>query len=485
MPLCTYASDAGIFSSTPVANLFIQEYMLQAPGDYVKVYLYGLMQSVYPSTAEATIRKFAASLGLDIPTVQKAFSYWVTKGLLRENTTQQGYEYLDVRNVLFDGVQSLSERRLIDFSELANRIAAVAPEYHFSAFELEHLYDLCDIDGFEEDAIIAMLQHGITIYHGRLNNTRLQALIALWQEKQLKTLAQSKEYILGVSLSNSPANSILLQLGIMHRNVSVAEHQLYQKWIALGFSHEAIMVAADTPSVRNPNFQYIDKKLSTLQKNGLLSKDSIQQDQQTSQEDSLVLQECKHRLGLIGAITPEHRRLYSTWKEIVSDDILFMICDDATRNNSATFEYVDFMVHYYQKNNITTIQEVENDRIVTHDLQTLLTHLGIRQQPTATGKQDLARWMQSMPFEVILQGAEYARHADKPMGYLTRILHEWQAKGICTVAQARAEREKHQQANRSTASSTKALSFDSAPIYTSQELEHLIHSIPATGDIQP
>lgn len=40
------------FDVTPVENLFIQEYMVDAPGDYVKVYLCALMQSRFPAAAE-------------------------------------------------------------------------------------------------------------------------------------------------------------------------------------------------------------------------------------------------------------------------------------------------------------------------------------------------------------------------------------------------------------------------------------------------
>ena len=41
MAMCSFADRFSMFDVTPVENLFIEEYMLRAPGDYVKVYIYG------------------------------------------------------------------------------------------------------------------------------------------------------------------------------------------------------------------------------------------------------------------------------------------------------------------------------------------------------------------------------------------------------------------------------------------------------------
>ena len=40
MAFCSFDDSAALFDSTPVENMFITEYMLRAPGDFVKVYLY-------------------------------------------------------------------------------------------------------------------------------------------------------------------------------------------------------------------------------------------------------------------------------------------------------------------------------------------------------------------------------------------------------------------------------------------------------------
>ena len=46
-----------MFDITPVENQFILEYLPEAKGDYVKVYLYGLMRCYHPEEDMTTIRR--------------------------------------------------------------------------------------------------------------------------------------------------------------------------------------------------------------------------------------------------------------------------------------------------------------------------------------------------------------------------------------------------------------------------------------------
>lgn len=482
MPLCMYANDAGMFASTPVANLFIQEYLLQAPGDYVKVYLYGLMQSVYPSTAENSIRKFAISLGLDVESVQKAFSYWVNKGILRERTSGHGYEYLDVRNVLYEGVQSLSERRMVDFSELSERISAAAPDRNFSSAELESLYDMKDVDGFDEDAIVLMIEYCVKRHGKKFKRKDLQTLTSTWQSKSLTTSKKVKEYTLGIELSQSAANAVLIQFGIMHRNVSVAEYKLYEKWIqAWEFSHEAILVAAQTPSVRNPNFDYLDKKLATLYGKQLTTKEAIVQEKETKDDLDVDIRQCKHRLGISGSITDQHRSEYKKWRFEygLSTEIILMICDEAVNNNMPTFSYVGFLAKDYADRGLHSVEAIQDDLSLVQDIKLLLQNMGQPIKVTPTIKKDFTTWMQTMPFEVIMQAAEYAKTADRPMGYLSRIIQKWQEKGIRTVAAAREEHNQHMNEYAiSKPQKASSLHFDYEQ-HTSQDFSALIDDLGA------
>ena len=53
MQFASFAEETVLFGATAVENEFIMEYMLQAPGDFVRVYLYMLFQCQYPQAGNS------------------------------------------------------------------------------------------------------------------------------------------------------------------------------------------------------------------------------------------------------------------------------------------------------------------------------------------------------------------------------------------------------------------------------------------------
>ena len=66
---------------TKVENLFISEYLPDAPGDYVKVFLFGLMYAQYELKPNRT--ELAKLLGLSETEIEEAWIYWESRGLVR------------------------------------------------------------------------------------------------------------------------------------------------------------------------------------------------------------------------------------------------------------------------------------------------------------------------------------------------------------------------------------------------------------------
>ena len=66
---------------TKVENLFISEYLPDAPGDYVKVFLFGLMYAQYEITPNRS--ELAKLLNLSVEEIAEAWIYWESRGLVR------------------------------------------------------------------------------------------------------------------------------------------------------------------------------------------------------------------------------------------------------------------------------------------------------------------------------------------------------------------------------------------------------------------
>ena len=74
--------------STKVENLFINEFLPDAPGDCVKVFVFGLMYAQYAQEIDS--RQLALTLGLTEKELDNAWKYWESKGLV--NLTGSGDE---------------------------------------------------------------------------------------------------------------------------------------------------------------------------------------------------------------------------------------------------------------------------------------------------------------------------------------------------------------------------------------------------------
>ena len=81
MALAAFSDNFALYDVTPVENIFLLEYMPYAPGDYVRVYLYGLMLCRYPDR-EGTAESMAKALNMEAGQVLDALRYWEKKGLL-------------------------------------------------------------------------------------------------------------------------------------------------------------------------------------------------------------------------------------------------------------------------------------------------------------------------------------------------------------------------------------------------------------------
>ena len=64
MSYCTFADGAAIYDATPIENLFLVEYLYDAPAPALKVYLYARMLALHPELGEG-VEDVANALKMD------------------------------------------------------------------------------------------------------------------------------------------------------------------------------------------------------------------------------------------------------------------------------------------------------------------------------------------------------------------------------------------------------------------------------------
>ena len=80
-------------SITPLENMFIQQYLVKAPGDYVKVYIYCLNLCHWPmGDVRVSYNSIAETLRLNCEDVQRALRYWCKLGVMRVECFEEQLE---------------------------------------------------------------------------------------------------------------------------------------------------------------------------------------------------------------------------------------------------------------------------------------------------------------------------------------------------------------------------------------------------------
>lgn len=445
MAFCSQGKDSVSFDVTPVENLFIQEFLPAAPGDYVKVYLCALMQSRFPETAEPTAERFAAALGMDVQQVLDALRYWQRQGLVRvREGDASGFEVRNVRSAMYEGAESARESALYRYSELNAKIEQITGGRQFTPQEYDTIYDWIEVLGLTEEAVAELMRYGMSQSGKRLSIAKLSAIARDWQKKGILTGEKARAYLDGMMLLQSPAREVLREMGIVNRNPMMDEHRTWLKWHdEWGFSMDAVREACKAmKKIQNPNFDYLDKVLFGLHERGLHTVAQIRQSR--GEEDLLkaAVQRVAYALG-VRAVTPEHIRYYESWKALgLDDDGILTICRASAARSGGSFKDADSLVNSCVRRGLMTSAAIEADLQLESDLSRVFAAAGVRRAATEKDKENFARWLRALPFEVILEGAEYARDAEKPMAMLGAIVSRWQGEGVKTVADARASREK-------------------------------------------
>ena len=263
---------------TPVENMFINEYMKSAPGDYVKVYLFSLMYAGLGT--ELTNADIAKHLKMEPEDVLKAWTYWEKQNVIRKHLkgSESGFDY-DVEFVMLkeqlygdktvpqittQTIGQLMEdppiRQMItDIEQITGRV--------YSSSEM--LKILSWIEDFQ------MLPETITYAFSYAKKQRrsslkyVEKLILDWGGKGLRDVESVEENLAKKDRKRAIHRRVFQALGFS-RNATEEEQRIMDSWFdEMGMSLETVLEACSlTSGISSPNINYVNKVLSSWKKEG-------------------------------------------------------------------------------------------------------------------------------------------------------------------------------------------------------------------------
>lgn len=176
---------------TRVENLFINEYLPGAPGDYVKVYLYALFCAQYEE--ETDNRKLAMILGLTETEVEEAWEYWAAQGLIRKSSDGLTIEFSRMLESFYGKSAPYPVAETAEAAKAESEPDTSGNE-NFDDEEVDTFYDFDSTDGAENmEGAGNATGTGASADSGldaRLIDRQLQQLFARYQEVVGRTVSR-------------------------------------------------------------------------------------------------------------------------------------------------------------------------------------------------------------------------------------------------------------------------------------------------------
>ena len=273
---------------THVENLFIGEFMSQAPGEFVKVYLYALMYAELRLPMDnATV---ARETGLSAEEVERAWVYWEKKGVIKrtcpdpEDRSRYETAFLRLREQVYhsgaarDAAEENAEER--ELKEIPNSRIPGAYAESFSDATLQRMYSAIEritgrmFDAKEPQAILSWIEEGaepdgiVEAYRycaSIRKNTRpsyVGAIVREWAEKGIKTPEQIAAHLAESDARHNRYRRVMRALGFA-RQPGEEERRIMDTWFdELGCQMDEVLEACKkTSGISNPNINYVNKVL--------------------------------------------------------------------------------------------------------------------------------------------------------------------------------------------------------------------------------
>ena len=269
-----------IFSYTEIPDVFFTEYMSEATGDYIKVYLCLVFLSKY--NKDIKLNDLSKKLNIPLQVIQSSLSYWEEKGVIIKKLN--GYILNNLQeielNKLYTPNLTLSKediKKNEDSKYRAKAIECINNQY-FQGIMSPAWYS--DIDlwfkkyNFDEQVMISLFDHCFN--RSALHKNYVQAVADAWHKNNIKTYEDLEVYSQKFEKTSKIKKEIAKKLG-RYSPLTQFEEAYIEKWIVdYNYDMKVINIALKkTTAKANPSFDYLDKLISDWYDRNLKTEDDV------------------------------------------------------------------------------------------------------------------------------------------------------------------------------------------------------------------
>ena len=346
-----------MFDITPVENQFILEYLPAAKGDYVKVYLYGLMRCYHPEE-DMNLDRMSHELNMTEDEVKAAFSYWERRRLVhRVSDNPPRWQYVNLNQLNVSGDMDPEP----EYTSFSNAIYdAFDKVRRLHGAELNTCFEWHEDLHLPTEVIIMLLNHMVSVKGKNFRIADADKIAAQMAEEDFRTVEDAEEFLTRDEQAYRGIKKILKLLGKGEDNPG--NRKLYDEMLAL-YPQEVIEIAARECGHAGKGVRDTLELLQAWKKKGLETREDVEKYVQSFHAQTDLIRKLKRIWGTDETRTGKaDRTLVMKWQNELGLKPEVILAAAAYANDTRKpMEYLDKILADYPGRGITTAEQVRQD----------------------------------------------------------------------------------------------------------------------------
>lgn len=472
MAFCSFTKDGVKSLSTSVDNIYITDYLLDADGQAVKVYLYGLYVCKN-SIEELSFTEFCKNLSMEEDIAKDCFRYWEDFDCVSIISDEPfTVKYLPLSH-------SGKPRRFKagKYDEFNKSLQSLITERMISTNEYAEYFSVMEDYQIKPEAMLMICKYCVDIKGPSISGKYISAVAKDFALRGITTVELIETELTDYFDKSSEIQKIISALG-MRRKAEMDDLNYYNKWVKeFGYELETIIYSAKTTKARS--ILKLDEVIYELYGAKAFSQKEIEAYLEKKSENIELAKKITRELSIyVEVLKPVLDNYINPWLSYGYDgETLQFIASYCFRRRKRSLDEMDETVRLLYKKGLVSITDIADyiKRKSKDDefIKTLLDATGTMRLPNEWDRKNLANWrMWGFSDEMIASAAEISGGRTNPMIYMNTVLANWKNKGYRSPDDL-----PRTEAKSGVSGENKAVRFANERTYTKEELDSLISDI--------
>lgn len=432
MAFCSFSGEYEKNNVLSINAKFITEYLPEASGDAVRVYLYGLF--VCSGTTELELGDMAKALSLKEEDVIDCFRFWEEYDLVAIISE----EPFTVRYLPLSQNGKPHKFKPEKYGEFTAAIQALMPERMISTSEYTAYFNIMEEYSIKPEAMLMICKYCVDIKGNSIGYKYIITVAKDFAYRGIITTELIEKELNDYVARTNDISAILGALGLK-RKPEIEDLQLFNKWRKeLGYEQRFLLYAAK--KCKRKNTKSLDEFILELYGNKIFTADET--DKYLKQRDGYrdIAKNVCHNLSVyVEVLDTVVENYISPWLARGYDaDTLEFLANYCFKKNKRSLADMNFLIDTLYDKGLVTLSSiaeyVKRGAMTDEFIRKMLSACGLDRRPTESDRNTLAIW-QNWGFsdDMINEACKRAAGSSRPLIYVNAILSNWKSKNIFTI----------------------------------------------------